>query len=349
MFDLPVLKFEVTEHQVRQARCTCGKTHTGQFPTEVTAAVQYGPRAQAAMVHLSHHHMVPLQRTASLMGDFFGLPVSQATVHKSCADAKQRLEDTVQAIASALHSAPIVHADETGLRVGKTLHWMHAAVTPALTWVGCHAKRGRAAFDALGILADFKGTLIHDGWAPYRALNCTHGLCNAHHLRELTYVHEELKQPWAGDMIELLGHASAQMAQAQQPVPAVQLGHLRYVYEEILAEGDKANPRASATGQRGRTRQTKAANLIERLRTYADDVWRFMSDPGVPFTNNLAEQAVRMPKVKQKISGCFRTAEGADTFCVIRSYLATLHKQGANLFDSLVQTFQGAPPQPRFG
>ena len=346
VFDLPVLRFDVTEHRLMQAICTCGRMHMGQFPEGVTASVQYGPVAQAAMVHLSQHHMMPVQRTASLMGDFFGMPVSDATVLKACADAKARLTPTVQAIAKALQTAPIVHADETGMRVAKTLHWMHAAVTEAVTWVGCHAKRGKAAFDALGILPKFKGILIHDGWHPYRALDCTHGLCNAHHLRELTYVHEEFTQAWAGDMIELLTYANAQALQG--PVAGYRLAHMRYVYDEILSQGDIANPRANASGKRGRTRQSKAANLIARLREYADDVWRFAADPQVPFTNNLAEQAVRMPKVKQKISGCFRTLEGLDTFCVIRSYLATMHKQGANLFDSLVHTFQGSPPQPRF-
>jgi transposase len=298
------------------------------------------------MVHLSQHHMMPVQRTARLMGDFFGMPVSDATVVKACADAKARLTPTVQAIAQALQTAGLVHADETGMRVGKTLHWMHAAVTETLTWLGWHPKRGKAAFDDLGILPEFKGVLIHDGWQPYRALDCSHGLCNAHHLRELTYVHEELGQAWAGDMIELLTHANTQLLQG--PVAAYRLAHMRYVYDEILAQGDIANPRNHPLGRRGRTKQSKAANLIARLRQYADDVWRFATEPGVPFTNNLAEQAVRMPKVKQKISGCFRTPEGLDTFCVIRSYLATLLKQGENVFDALVQTFQHSPPQPRF-
>ena len=124
--------------------------------------------------------------------------------------------------------------------------------------------------------------------------------------------------------------------------------YYRAAYEGILAEGEAANPRAPPSGKRGRTQQNKAANLLLRMRTYADDVWRFMTDHGVPFSNNLAEQAVRMPKVKQKISGGFRTQNGADTFCTIRSYLATLHKQGTNLFQALTLTFQGNPPLPRF-
>ena len=145
---------------------------------------------------------------------------------------------------------------------------------------------------------------MHDGWIPYKALQCQHALCNAHHLRELTYLLEEQGQAWAGDMIELLSHAS----------------HL----------------------------DNKATNLIGRLRDYSDDIWRFMTQAHVPFTNNLAEQAVRMPKVKQKVSGCFRTLQGAQTYCVIRTYCASMQKQGANVFASLVCTFTGAPPQPSF-
>ncbi len=347
VFDLPTLRFKVTEHRLMQARCRCGQVHRGQFPAHVSAAVQYGPQVLAAMVHLNQHHMVPVARTAQLMRDLFGLQVSEAIVLKACAQAKERLQPTVDAIARALQHAPIVHADETGLRADKRLYWMHVQATPTLTWVGCHPKRGSQAFEEFQSLPAFKGTLIHDGWAPYRALECTHGLCNAHHLRELTYVHEQQNQAWALDMIELLTQAQQRTAQSGTPLPAVQLGHLRYVYDEILSQAECENPRASATGKRGRVKQSKAANLIARLRQYADDVWRFATDAGVPFTNNIAEQAVRMPKVKQKISGGFRTLEGAKIFCVIRSYLATMHKQGANLLEALTEVFRGTVPQPR--
>lgn len=217
-----------------------------------------------------------------------------------------------------------------------------------LTWVGCHAKRGKEAFDAFAILPNFLGTLIHDGWKPYRELLCKHGLCNAHHLRELTYVFEELGQAWAGRMIDLLVAACHEVNELGGPLPARRIASFRARYAKILAEGEALNPLAPKSGKRGRTRQSKAANLLLRLRNYADDVWRFATDHNVPFTNNIAEQAVRMPKVKQKVSGCFRTKNGADTFCTLRSYLATMHKQGANLFHALTMTFQGDPPQPRF-
>lgn len=348
VFELPPLRHEVTEHQMLQVQCACGKVHRGEFPEDVSAPVQYGPRALAAMVHMSQHHMLPAQRTAELMGDFFGLAVSDATVLSAVQQAAQRLQTTVQAIGQALIKQVIVHADETGLRVNKTLHWMHVLASAGLTWLGLHAKRGKAAFDALGLLALFTGTLIHDGWAPYRLLDkCKHGLCNAHHLRELTYVHEQLGQGWAKKMIDLLVAASHEVALAERPLERKRQAHYLRAYRVILGEGKALNPLQPPSGRRGRTKQSKATNLLVRLRTQAADVWRFMTDAHVPFSNNIAEQAVRMPKVKQKISGCFRSAKGAEAFCTIRSYAATMHKQGANIFHCLTLVFQGKPPQPR--
>lgn len=357
VFDLPALRHEVTEHRVLQTQCSCGKYHRAQFPHDIKASVQYGPAALAAMVHLNQHHMVPLQRTAALMGELFALPVSQASVLKASEQAQTQLQPTVQSIGQAFLSLPVVHADETGIRVNKMLQWMHVLSTQGLTWMACHAKRGKEAFEEHGILPRFTGTLIHDGWKPYRALDCSHGLCNVHHLRELVYLHEQLKQDWAADMVQLLSHAShlhnqhgtaAGVLRYTDQAYLQQVRDLRSLYGAILDQGDLANPLRAPSGKRGGTKQSVGANLLRRLRLYGDDVWRFMTDPAVPFTNNLAEQAVRMPKVKQKVSGCFRTSAGAQTFCVIRSYLATMHKQGANLFDCLTQAFQGNTAQPRF-
>lgn len=348
VFDLPVLAFEVTEHQVLAAPCAaCGKICRGTFPEGVSAPVQYGPAVMAAVVHLTHHHMMPVRRTAALMGDFFGLPMAEATVLAASEEARVRLQPTVDVIGQAIRDGKIAHADETGMRVAGSLHWMHALATTMLTWMACHAKRGKEAFDAFAILPGFLGTLIHDGWKPYRELRCTHGLCNAHHLRELTYLFEEFKQAWAGRMIELLIAACHEANNHGSPLPTDRITDYRARYDQILAAGEAVNPLAQKSGKRGRTRQSKATNLLLRLRLYADDVWRFATDHHVPFTNNLAEQAVRMPKVKQKISGAFRTKNGADTFCAIRSYLATMHKQGANLFHALTLSFQGQTPQPR--
>ena len=355
VFDLPITKFEVTAHHAMQATCQCGKVHKGVFPDNVTASVQYGPRVEAACVYLHHQQHVPLKRTTEILEEMHGLPISEATVLRACADAAQRMQPTVDAIGQAFLTKPTVHADETGIRVTKQLHWLHILATDTLTWMARHRKRGGEAFADLGILIHYLGVLLHDGWKPYRALQCLHALCNAHHLRELTYLYEELKQQWAGDMMELLRHANhidngnkASDIEIDYADPQYQqmVGDLRSLYDAILDDGEAMFPRVEASGKQGGTKQSLAFNLINRLREYADDVWRFMEQPDVPFTNNLAEQAVRMPKVKQKISGGFRTTSGADRFCTIRSYLATMQKQGADIFDCLVKTFSGNVPQP---
>ena len=325
VFDLPSLQFEVTEHHAMQVICSCGHVHTGEFPVGVNAGVQYGPRAQAAMVHLNLNHAVSVQRTAVLMQDWLGLPVSQATVVKAALAGAEILQPTVQGIGQGAVASAVLHAEETGMRVAKKLHWLHVLATDTLTWTGCHPKRGAEAFDALALLQQFQGVLVHDGWMPYKALQCQHALCNAHHLRELTYLLEEQGQAWAGDMIELLTHTShldnvncadGQTPNYDAPKYQSQVRDLCHLYDAILVQALVDNPIALSTGKRGRPKQSKATNPIGRLRDYSDDVWRFMTQAHVPFTNNLAEQAVRMPKVKQKVSGCFRTLRGAQTYCV---------------------------------
>lgn len=348
VFDIPPLRHEVIEHQVLETHCLCGKVHRGTVPPGVTAPVQYGPPIKAAVVHLSQHHMMPAARTGELMGDLFGLPLSDASVLAFNTEAGEKLTPTVAAIGEAFKTASVAHADETGMKVAGKLYWLHVLATGLLTWMGAHANRGKKAFDAFGILDEFVGTLIHDGWKAYRDLACTHALCNAHHLRELIYVCEEMGQAWASRLIKVLVAACHEASQNQGVIDPHRLIRYRKAYDRILDKGEAANPRAMPSGKRGRTKQSKALNLIDRLRDHADDVWRFATDHNVPFSNNVAEQAVRMPKVKQKISGGFRTQAGLDTFCTIRSYLATLHKQGANLFQALTQAFQGSVPQPRF-
>jgi transposase len=255
------------------------------------------------MVYLNQHQMLPVARTAQLMRDTCGLAVSQAAVIKAAVAASVKLAPVVQAIAGAIKTAPVVHADETGMRVNKALHWMHTAVTASLTFIARHTKRGKRgqeAFETIGILPAYRGTLIHDGWMPYHALACVHGLCNAHHLRELVYVHEQMHQAWAKDAFDLLLQAHEQVQSTGKPLAHHQIDHLQLVFEQVLQQGDLANLRQSATGKRGRTKQSKALNLIDRLRLHGDDVWRFATDVGVPFTNNLAEQAVRKPQGQAK-------------------------------------------------
>ena len=282
--------------------------------------------------------------------------MSQASVLAFGQQAALALEPTVEAIGQAVQASPVVHADESGIRVQGSLHGLHCLVTPTLSWLAQHAKRGAQAFEDLGLLAGVRGTLVHDGLVGYKSLHCTHSLCNAHHLRELEFVHErgneKIWDSWAKEMMDLLVQANAEVRQREGPLESQRQQWYQAQWEQLLQRGENHHPAAqhtgAPTGKRGRLAQSKAFNLLARLRKYRDDVWRFASEQDVPFTNNLAEQALRMAKVKQKISGGFRTSEGAQTFFTLRSYLATMNKQKQSLFECLVSAFRGAPIQPEW-
>lgn len=360
VFELPKLAMRTVEHQQIRSVCSCGAVHLGIWPEGVDAPVQYGASVKAMAVHLNQYHLVPLARTASLMQDLYGARLSQASIQSFAQEAARALRPTVQAIAQAVQGSRVVHADETGMRVRGSLYWVHCAVTKTLTWLAPHAKRGAAAFEALGLLQGVKGVLVHDGLVSYSGLDCTHSLCNAHHIRELVYVHEQENEKiwdsWAQEMIDLLLQALREVDSKGGALDAQRQAWFLAQWSRLLERGEALNPLKLRTGTsqdeglaaRGRLKQSKATNLLKRLREHSQEVWRFMSEEGVPFTNNLAEQALRMAKVKQKISGCFRTVHGADTFFTIRSYLATMHKQQANLFDCLVSVFRHKTIQPSF-
>ena len=355
VIDIPVASYHVTEHCTWQSRCTCGQVHQSEFPAEVTESVQYGPNVRALAVHLTHGQLLPLARSAQLISELYGLNVSSGTVHAWGNQAGQLLLPEVACIAQSLIGLPVVCADESGLRVASQLHWLHTVASDKLTWYGVHAKRGMPAIKDHGILTHLLGTAVHDCWGPYWTLqDCLHALCNAHLLRELTFQRETTRQHWPKRMIDLLIRSRDDCAAARQRgETALSTWRVRRIFRDYTAILGKAlirNPRTERQDKRrGRVKQSLAFNLIGRMRDHADAVLRFVTDLRVPFTNNLAERAIRMPKVKQKISGCFRTIQGAQTFCIIRSYLDTMHKQGHNMFEVLRQTFIGRPPSPHSG
>jgi transposase len=355
VIDIPVARYHVTEHRTLQLICTCGQVHHSVFPEAVTEVVQYGPNVRALAVHLSHGQLLPLARSAELISQLYGLSVSSGTVHAWSEQAAQLLLAEVACIAQSLMGLPVVCADESGLRVASQLNWLHTVASDKLTWYGVHAKRGMPAIKDHAILPNLLGTAVHDCWGPYWTLNnCLHALCNAHLLRELTFQRETTRQRWPKRMIELLIRCRDYCVAARQAEQtALSAWRIRRIFRDYNAILDKAlirNPQAERQEKRrGRVKQSLAFNLIKRMREHADAVLRFVTDLRVPFTNNLAERAIRMPKVKQKISGCFRTMQGAQTFCIIRSYLDTMHKQGHNMFEVLCQTFIGRPPSPDSG
>jgi transposase len=336
-----------------ETRCTCGEVHRSDFPPAVSEAVQYGPNVRALAVHLTQGQLLPFARASELMGDLFQLEISTGTLATWVSQASQRLQPTVAAIADDLRTACVVGADESGLRVTAKLHWLHPVVTPTHTWYGVHAKRGIEAMEAHGILMKCKGTVVHDCWKPYWQLACAHALCNAHLLRELVFIGETTAQTWPQHMMEVLlaaQDACRKARAANTELTAESIEAIVAQYRAVLAEGRAVNPEALRTkGQRGRVKQSTAFNLLDRLRNHEQEVLRFVHDLTVPFTNNLAERAIRMPKVKQKISGSFRSLDGAENFAVIRSYLDTMRKQGHRMLDSLRSVFAGQTVQPARG
>jgi len=348
-----VVRREVTEYRTVAGVCPCGQVHRSGFPEGVDAPVQYGPGVAAFAVYLTHFQQLPYQRTAELLQALAGISLSPATLYAMGREAAARLGAPVAAIGQAVVASAVAHADETGLRVAGALQWLHVLCTATLTFYAVHAKRGRDALAAIGLLASFRGTLVHDHWSAYAAYSCAHAFCNAHHLRELIAVAEtHPTQPWPNQLIALLCEANeaACMARAAgfAALPGPMIEDLFNRYEAILAEGARSHPRRHPPpGRRRRVKQTPAYNLITRLRDHRDEVLRFITDLRVPFDNNQAERDIRMPKLKQKVSGCFRSEDGARAFATIRSYLSTLRKQSVDTYHALVMTFQGNPPMPR--
>lgn len=348
--DLPPLRLRVTEHQAVGKVCPHCQTHTqGRFPVPVTQPVQYGPRIKAVAVYLQQYQLLPLARTQELLTTLFGCSLSEGTLLTATALCATRLEPVEAAIRAALTRAAVLHCDETGMRIGAALHWLHQAGTEQLTFYAAHPRRGKTALEAIGILPLFRGTAVHDGWSAYAGYRCRHALCNAHHLRELTFIAEQTQQPWATGMIALLreGKAAvaAQAAGATGLPPAGREG-LCARYAALITAGLAANPPPPSTGKRGRRKQSVAKNLLDRLDRQREWVLAFLHDFAVPFDNNLAERDLRMMKVRQKVSGCFRTQAGAAAFCRIRGYISTLRKQGKEVLAALESVFAGHPLLP---
>jgi len=350
VFDMPAPKLEVFEYQSEIKTCPkCGKINKGQFPEGVNSSVQYGSRFRGMLVYMQSQHFMPAGRLSQMVSDFYGTSVSVATI----LDASSRIYDNLapfeEEIVDILSNSKVLHVDESGLRTVTKLYWLHSASTETLTFYGVHEKRGSLATDHFNILPNFTGRLIHDFWKPYFTYDCNHGLCNAHHLRELTFLFEQQGQIWAKDMFELLLEMNIFASEQHKQLTSEQTEPWLKRYRKIISEGWDENPlpkKPPPKKKRGRQAKTKAQNLLTRLGDFEDSALAFLHDINVPFTNNLAEQDIRMIKVRQKISGCFRTVHGAEHFARIRSYLSTVRKQGQNILDSITAAIKGMPFQP---
>jgi transposase len=352
VIEIPKPQPEVTEHQAVHKVCSaCQAVTSGHFPSDVTQPVQFGPRAQAATVYLQTYQLLPFERTVECLGDLFGVYPSEGTLASAQQRAYTGLAGVEQAIGAALQRADVVHVDETGQRVAGRTAWVHVISTVLLTFYAHHAKRGRVAIDAIGLLLGCAGRRVHDAWAPYLSLTGAYALCNAHLLRELIGLHEETGQSWLPKLIRLLVRMQTAVAQArsagQTELPARQRAGYEAAYTRCLNEGLWANPPPKPTGKRGRPKQTPVRNLLDRLVTHRGAVLAFLHDFRVPFDNNQAERDLRMLKVKGKVSGGFRSPAGAAYFCRIRAYISTLRKQGYSVLDGLTSVFAGQPLMPR--
>jgi transposase len=353
VFDSPSVCLEVTEYQVEVKACPCCQAETrAQLPDGLSlASVQYGPNVKALAVYLACVHLLPLARVCQILSDLFGTTFSQACVLGACRQSASALSLVLEQIKTALQRSRVLHNDETGFRVNHKRWWLHVAATCWFTLYLAHPKRGKEATDAMGILPHFVGTSVHDSLASYLQYLCIHALCVAHYLRELTFVCEHFEQGWAKEMKALLLEIKACVQQAREQgrasLPQASTQDFERRYRELVQTGLAANPPPhKPPGKRGVPKKSEALNLLIRLQQYQDLILRFMHDFAVPFDNNLAESDLRMMKLRQKISGCFRTEAGVAIFCNLRSYLSTMRKQGVHLLTALRSALIGSPLLP---
>lgn len=306
---------------------------------------QYGNGVKSQSVYMSQFQLIPQLRVTDFFNDQVGLPLSKASVQNFNREAYRRLELFEGWAKRILLDSPLNFSDETGVNVNGNQFWFHVLSNEKVALFQVDEKRGADAMDRMGILPHYKGILCHDHWKPYYTYDCVHSLCNAHHLRELQRAWEQDEQRWAFLMKKLLNEINEEVKKSDKgKLSKDRIEFYQKRYRTLLSQGEKGCPAAPRNGSRGRTKQSKSRNLLDRLREFEEDTLRFMKNPIVPFTNNHAENDLRMTKVQQKISGCFRSIEGARVFCRIRSYLVTCRKNGVNPTEALRMLFDGKLP-----
>jgi len=346
VFDIDILRY-VIEYQAQVLEDETGKRFVAPFPKGVTKAAQYGESFKAHAVYLSQYQLLPYGRLREYFVDQLGIPVSEGTLYNFNREAFEHLAGFEEVSKAQLGQSEVIHADETGINIKGAKYWLHCASNNGWTHFSAHKKRGKEAMDEAGILPQFKGVLCHDHWKSYYRYDCTHALCNAHHQRELTRAIEHDQQVWAEEMKNLLNKINQSVKDSGGVLKQAEQRGYRKSYRRLLEKAEiECPPPIPPPGRkkRGRLKRSKSRNLLERLIKYEDDVLRFMMNQSVPFTNNLSERDIRMTKVHQKISGCFRSVDGARMFCRIRGYLSTCRKHGLSASNALTQMFKGNLP-----
>lgn len=337
----------ITEYQAQVLADASGKRFTARFPAWVTRPIQYGPSVKGRSVYLSQYQLTPYQRMEDYFKSQLGLSVSEGSLFNFNKEAYELLADFEAIAKEKLMHSKQINADETGVNINGKRLWLHTACNTKWTHFYPHQKRGSEAMDEIGILPNFKGVLCHDYWKAYYRYQCQHSLCNSHLLRELEWSATEDKQAWAKRMDEFLRALNVAVDKAEGCLKKRSAGQYRKQYRQILTDAQTECPMPAIKrkkGQRGRIKKSKSRNLLERLINHEDEILRFMENKAVPFTNNQGENDLRMTKVQQKISGCFRSLEGAFIFCRIRAYLITCRKHGVTATEALETLFKGKFP-----
>lgn len=353
-FDIPPVTLHSTEHRAEIKLCPkCGHINKAEFPDGITQPVQYGPRLRAFAVYLHDYQLIPYDRGCELLSDVYGCEISPATLIRAENECFEGLEEFENVIMNALLQSPVINCDETGMKIEGMRNWLHVACTTNMTYYFAHPKRGSKAMDDMGILPNYNGVIIHDFWKPYYKYLCDHGLCDTHLLRELTNISENYEQEWSGEMADLLLVIKGcvdETRETSDSLMAEQIKDFETMYDYITKMGLEENPPPLdfdiKPKKRGRKKQTKPKNLLDRFVGYKGDILRFMYDFEVPFDNNQAERDVRMMKVQQKISGTFRSVQGACSFCRIRGYISTMKKNNLPVIDAIGAVFNGKPFVP---
>ena len=341
-----VIKRHVVEHKAEVKECAqCGKLTTGEFPEGVTKAVQYGKSVKMLSVYMSQSQLIPYRRVEEFFRSQLNMPLSSGTIFSFNREAFERLFGFEEKAKKGLLASPLNHTDETGLNIGGKRSWLHSISNETWTYFYPHTSRGKDAIEEMGVLPFYSGILCHDYYTAYYEYGSLHALCNSHHLRELERSIEQDNQRWSRLMKTLLIEINEMVISMGGRLEESEQKKYQRRYRTILSCGKKEcllNPKIP--GKRGRTAQSKSRNLLDRLERHQEDALRFMKVTIVPFTNNLAERDIRMTKVHQKISGCFRSEPGAKIFCRIRSYLSTARKNAMTSIQALTLLFSGEVP-----
>lgn len=338
----------VTEYRAQILEDSKGKRFTAPFPEGVSRPVQYGVNVKVHSVYMSQYQLVPYNRVEENFQDQVGIPISAGSVYNFNKDVYKRLEIFETIVKSKLIESDLCHADETGINIDGKRLWLHCVSNNFWTYYLPHEKRGFDAMEEMGVLPHFKGILCHDHWKPYFKIDCQHSLCNAHHLRELERAWEQDKQEWARDIRTLLLQTNKAVDDAGGKLSATDSMKYRQQYRNLMEKAEKECPppdEGQRKGKRGRLKRSKSRNLLERLMDFETETLLFMDDEKVPFSNNQGENDIRMTKVQQKISGCFRSMKGAAMFCRIRSYLSTCRKNGVRASEALRLLFENKLPE----